>query len=138
MTKYLDISYDKIYPVYDKYGIWAQLDTTLPFTREEKKKIEDIRSLIKYGDIKFLQLYSYPSDVILNAASIMRITNKVKNLLEITKLHSVIDIDAGINTFIKYVDVKDIKRVYKLVEKSILEGTLNNNEKDIEEFIKEL
>ncbi len=136
--KYLDISFDKVHYAYDKYGIWAQVETTLPFSKEEKKKIDDIKALVKYGDIKFLQLYTYSSDVILNAAGILGITNKVKDLLDITKLHSVIEINSSINIFYKYVDVKDVKRVYKLVEKRIMEGTLNNNEKDIEEFIKDL
>ena len=54
-------------------------------------------------------------------------------------LHSsIIDIDAGIYIFLKYVKVDDIKRVYKLVEKNIIDGSLNNNKEDIEKFIKDL
>ena len=46
--------------------------------------------------------------------------------------------DASLSTFLENVDMKDLKKSFKLVERSIMEGTLNNNEKDIIDFLKGL
>lgn len=140
ISKYLNITVpNQIITSYDKYGVWAQIETTLPFTKEEKKKILSIKKIINRGSILFSDLNEYSDDVISNAAYVLGLQNSLKEMKELKNLHSsIIDIEAGIDIFLKYVKVDDIKRVYKLVEKNIIEGTLNNNKEDIEKFIKDL
>ena len=36
LSKYLKIKFDRIIKPYDSYGIWAQIETDLPFTKDEK------------------------------------------------------------------------------------------------------
>ena len=45
----------------------------------------------------------------------------------------------GLNmeTLFKFVPIRDIRRVYKKIEKSILEGKLSNNEYSIERYIRD-
>lgn len=140
ITKYLNITVpNEIITSYDKYGIWAQIETTLPFTKAEKKKILSIKKIINQGYITLDDIDKYEEDVVRNAAYVLGVQVRLKDYYELKNLHSsIINIEADINTFLKYVNVHDVKRVYKLVEKNIIEGTLNNNEKDIEEFLKDL
>ena len=90
--------------------------------------------------IYFFNSYSFflSNDVIYNSASILHLEDKVRALEEIMKLHSIIDIEAGPDIFLKYVRVEDLKRVYKLVEKRIMEGYLVNSEIDIEDYLRNL
>ena len=51
-------------------------------------------------------------------------------------LHSLFDIDITIDIMLRYINVRDFKRVYKLIERNIMEGKLRNNRDDIEEFLR--
>lgn len=139
ITKYFDISFnDNIIKTYNRYGIWAQIDTTLPLSNDEKKIVKSIKKLVNNGDINLQEMDDYSSDIIYNAANILGIESKIKELYDIVKLHSVVEIDMKASTFLKYVKHNEIKKVYRLVEKRIIEGKLNNNYEDIEYFIRNL
>lgn len=140
LKKYLGIiSYnDKIIKTYNKYGIWSQIETNLPFTKKELKIINDIKKLINNNDITYEDVANYDKDVIYNASLILGLLEKVKILEEISSLHSIIDIDLSIDIMIKYIQVKDLKRVYRNIEKLIIKGSLANNSADIERYLENL
>lgn len=138
MAKYFNIKYDKVEKAYNRYGIWAQIETDLPFSNKEIAIITAIRSLIEKKDINFLDLSLYSSDIIYNAAFVLGLENKVKAFEEISNLHSIIDIEAEPELFFKYVKFENIKKVYKDVERSIMEGYLKNNRKSIEEYLRKV
>ena len=41
LDEYLNIKYSNIKPSYDKYGVWAQIETSLPLSNKEKKLINE-------------------------------------------------------------------------------------------------
>lgn len=137
MWKYFNIhSVPEVTQTYNRYGIWAQIDTDLVFTREEKRIIDNIRKIVEKGEIEFNDFALYDHEVVYNAASILGIEGKVRTLLDILSLKSIIDIDISVSTMLDYVDVDDFKRVYKLIERNIMEGKLENNRKAIIDYLK--
>ena len=121
---------------YNRYGVWSQLDTTLPLSKKEKSIIADIKTLINKKDIEFSDMKLYQDDVLYNAAYILGLQNKVRVFKEFMSLKSIIDIDASPDIFLKYVRYEDVKKVYRIVERNIMEGYLSNDSRSIEEFIK--
>lgn len=142
LEKYFNIhaypDINSIKQTYNRYGIWAQIDTSLPFSNKEKKIISDIIKIVKSGDIDVNDISRYSEDVIFNAASILNMEDKVKALKELVTLHSIIDIDLSVGLMIKYVNVKNIKKVYRDIERKIIEGYLANNSAAIEEYLRNL
>ncbi len=136
LNKYLGIMYEKINESYNRYGIWAQINTKLPLTKKEKKIIDSIIELINKGDIGIKDIDNYSEEVLLNAASILGLRDKLNALYDMRELHSLFDIDISIDIMLRYINVKNFKRVYKLIERNIMEGNLRNNSYDIEEFLK--
>ncbi len=135
IEKYFNIKFDKVFPTYNKYGVWAQIEADLPFSNNELKTIESIKKIVNNNDLKMIDITTNSEDVIMNAACILNQVDKVKILKEINKLHSVIDIDADIDLFLKYVPTNEVVKTYRLVERRIVEGYLVNNKLDIEEFL---
>lgn len=138
ISKYFHISAGNIKKVYNKYGVWAQVKTDLPFSKKDTKIIESIKELVSTKDISFSSFDKYSGDVIYNVVKILGIEEKYKTYLEISSLHSIIDINADLELFAKYLDYSDIKRVYRQAERKIMEGSLNNNERSIEYYLKNL
>ena len=139
MTKYFNISFEgNIIDTYNRYGIWAQIETDLPFTKDEQKIIKNIKKIVNNKDIHISDISLYSDDVVYNAASILHLEDKVRALEEILKLHSIIEIEADADLFLKYVKIVNLKKAYRLVEKSIMEGTLENSEIEIERFLRNL
>ena len=136
LDKYLNIKFDKILPSYNKYGIWAQIETTLPFSNKEKETINNIKYLIKNNNLTLSNMYLYDEITIKNAAAILNLDSELKEFFEFKNLHSIIDINVSMDVLSKYVKVKDIRKVYKIIEKNILAGKLNNNKNDIEDFLR--
>lgn len=138
MWKYFNIEEcSNIIQTYNRYGIWAQINADLPFTNREKKKIEAIKNMVAKGDIDVMDFALYGEDVIFNAASILGIENKVKTLIEILGMHSsLVDMDISIGAMLTYVDVNSFKRVYKSVERNIMEGKLENSRDAIVDYLK--
>lgn len=138
ISKHFDISFDLIKKSYNKYGVWAQIETSLPFKREERTIINGIKELIYKGDIDFVDFDMFNEVVICNAVSILGLEEKYKAFLEIKDLHSVIDIDADLDLFDQYLSFTDIKKVYKQVERMIMEGHLNNDKESIRNFLRNI
>lgn len=138
ISKYFNLKTDKVKKAYNKYGVWAQVETDLPFSNKEKLIISLIKILINKGNITLADMMIYSDEVIYNAASILGLDKKVKIFKEIQKLHSIIEMDIDIEEFFKYCSIKDIIKTYRLVEKSIMLGSLENNKYAIEEFLRNL
>ena len=86
--------------------------------------------------IDFSDLKEYDSDIIMNAARILNMDKEVEAMKGLEDLHSIIDIDISINTMLNYVSVNNIKKVYKIIERNIIEGKLDNNSYSIEKFLR--
>lgn len=138
LEEYLGIHFNETKPSYNKYGIYAQMNVNnLPFTRKEKKMVHSIRLLIDKRNIDIDDINKYDDEILLNAATILKKTKLLKVLKEINKLHSNLDIDINMKTMLKYIDIKDVQRIYRLIESNIISEKLINREDKIIEFIKE-
>lgn len=136
LEEYLNIKLNDINDVYDKYGVWAQVESDLPFTKIEKNKINKIKSILDKYYIDFSDLKEYDNDIIMNAARILNIENEVIAMNDIKNIHSIIDIDISLDTLLNYVKVNNVKKIYKIIERNIIEGRLANNKYSIEEFLR--
>lgn len=136
LSKYLKIKFNKIIKPYDSYGIWAQIETTLPFTHDEKDIIESIRNLINYYKVTLDDIVLYRDEVIKNTVSILDMDNEYKSYMELNKTHSIIDIDIDMITIRKYVGINKSKEVFKKIETLILNNKLNNNRIEIINYLK--
>ena len=135
LNKYLNIEFTTIQPTYNYYGVWSQLNTKLPLTRKETYNIKYINKLVSNGDITIEDVKNYNEDIIKNAASLLNIDSKVKKILEITKLHSIIDINFDIYEISTLVGISKTKTMFKKIEKAIISGSLLNDHDEIERFI---
>ena len=140
ISKYFNIKYedDIVLDVYDKYGVWAQLDTSLPLSNREKRIVKNIRKVVEDHIITLDEVEKYDKQVLYNAGSILHMRDRVYSLEEIVKLHSIIDMDLSVDEMLEYVNVNELKKTYKLVERGIMEGTLLNNKDSIIEYIRNL
>ena len=136
LSKYLGISYDDIKDVYNRYGIWAQIDTTLPLSKKDKRIINNINKIVEKGDIELSDIDTYKDEVLYNAASILGITDKLRALYDMKDIHSMFDIVIPIEVMLRYINVRNFKKTYKLIERNIMEGKIRNNKEDIEEYLK--
>lgn len=135
LSKYLNIEFTTIKEPYNYYGIWSQINTKLPLTKKEMNNIKNINKLIDNNDITLNDIRNYNEDVIKNASRILNIDTKVKKILEINKLHSIIDINFDIEEIITLVGISKTKTMFKNIEKNILTGKLINDHNEIERFI---
>ena len=136
MDKYINIKYKNIIKTYNKYGIWAQLETDLPFTNKEKGIISKIKDLVNKGFIDIADIKKYDDEIIFNAAYILNIENKIRYIKEALNIHSIVDIDIDLDTLLIYVKEQDLKKKYKEIEKRILEGSIDNNREEIERYLR--
>ena len=136
LSKYLKIKFDRIIKPYDSYGIWAQIETDLPFTKDEKDIISSIKSLINYYNVVIDDIMLYRSEVINNVIRILNMDREYNSYKELKKLHSIIDIDIDLITIRKYVGINKSKEVFKEIESLILNNKLNNNRIDIINYLK--
>ena len=135
LNRYLNIEFKDIKNVYNYYGIWAQLNTKLPLTRKEMYNIKYINKLVSNGTITIADVRIYNEDIVKNASSILNIDSKVKKILEITKLHSIIDINFDVYEISTIVGISKTKTMFKKIEKAIMSGSLINDHDEIERFI---
>ncbi len=138
LSKFLNIKFETIKEAYNRYGIWAQIETTLPFSNSEKTIISYISNMIKKGAINTGELIIYNDEIIRNAAYILNLEKEISTFEEVCKIHSVIELDITPKEIAKYVDLKNIKKVYKYIERKIMTGELENSKVKIEEFLKNM
>ena len=121
---------------YDKYGIYAQIETDLVFSKKEKNIIKEIKEKINNKVFKISDIFKYDDIIVNNVAWILDINEEVKSVKEISTIKSIIEIDITIEDLLQYINIKDIKRVYKQIEKDIMRGLLINERAYIIEYLK--
>lgn len=136
--KYLNIKFGEIRKSYDKYGVWAQIETTLPFSNSEKTITAYISNMIKKGSINTGELMIYSDIIIKNASYILGLDKSINSFEEIGKLHSVIEMDIRPQEIARFVDVRYVKKVYKYIERKIMSGELSNDNNTIKEYLKKI
>ncbi len=133
-SSFFDIKYNKIVFNTSYYGIWAQIDSDYLFTKDEKNIINIIKKIVNNKNITMYDLYKYGESICLDASLILNIN--IDDLIANIPIHSILDIDITNNDIRNLVDDKYVNNIIKKIEKSILNGILNNNKNDIIEFIK--
>jgi tRNA nucleotidyltransferase (CCA-adding enzyme) len=142
LDKYLELSdLSKLKIVDDILGIWAQLDVLdiYPFSKVEKESISMIKETLSSDDITNYDLYHY-------GLYIMTITASIKDIdkTRINKMYATLPIKSrnqiafNVNGICNKLNIKPsywINDIYKLLEKNILDGTLNNDENEISKFV---
>lgn len=143
LARYLDI-YDlkNVSKDTDLIGVWASLEVSdkYPFTKNEKRLIEDIHTFLKLEMFDEYNLYKYGLYVAKTAASIKKIDPEeiqeaylklpIKNFTEI-----VVSAEDIMKTLKKGAGPY-IKEVFDDIEKKIIYNKLENNHKKIIEYIK--
>lgn len=141
LGQHLELSnLDKLKIVDDILGIWAQLEAVnYPFSNIEKETITKVQEALELGSIDNHMLYKYGLYITSIVASIKDIDKK-----KITVMYSKLpiksrsDININIDNVCQHLDIAPgpwIKKIYELIEQKIIDGNLNNSEKDILEYI---
>lgn len=128
----------------DAIGIWAQLnvDHKYPFTKNEKELMKKIRNLSKNYKINNEVLYNMGLYIPLIAAEINHDnTDNIKKKYMNLPIKSRSDIKIYAEEICKELDIKPshvINDIYKKIEKDILDGKLDNENKKIKLYLKKL
>ena len=141
LDKYLGIkNLDKIVLCDDIIGVWSQLeyDSDYPFSKLETTTIKKIRLMLE-EDINNYSVYKYGLYISSVVGSIKGISYK-----EINEMYSNLPIKTRADIAIKGIEIskllkKDagdyLKDILDDIEKSILEGKLDNDKKKIEKYV---
>ena len=96
------------------------------------------KAILEKKNVTFMDFALFNDDVIFNAVSILGLEKKYRAYQDICSIHSIIDINIELEVFAKYVKYSQIKAAYKQVERSIMEGVLNNDKESIEEYLRNI
>lgn len=136
LEKYLNIKVNyNVKDSYDKYGIYSQIETDLPFSKKERKIINEIKDIIDKQVFKISDIYKYDDIVVNNISWILNLDKEINAVKELNELNSIIEIDISIEDLLKYINVKDIKKVYKDIERKIMIGELINEKSYIIDYL---
>ena len=136
----LDIKINNINKT-DLIGMWAQIDfdDRYPFTKKERRIIDNIRKIVSNNVINSFTVYNYTKEENLIASDILKIERKtVDKLLNNIQIHNKNDIALSIDDVsnILKCSIMDVKDVYKEIESKIILNELKNNKDDIIKYIK--
>ena len=139
----LGISYDKINYVDDILGMFAQLtfERDLHFTKEEKKNIEIIRSIIDEGMIDNKTLFKYDLYFSLVGAKILNIDNKkVNKMYKELPIKSIKDLKITYLDIINTINIKPslVSNVINDIIDKVLVNYLKNDKDELIKYIKEV
>jgi tRNA nucleotidyltransferase/poly(A) polymerase len=140
LEKYLKINLDNLVITQDINGIWAQIliDESYNFTKEEYKEINKIVKLIN-KNFDIYDLYKYGPKTL---ETVCKIKDEDRNINKIYKKLKIKDRDDIKVNFFEIFELisatnKKMKIIYEDLEKKILYGILENDNKKIKEYIKE-
>ncbi|MFV0249687.1 MAG: hypothetical protein ACK5HP_01425 [Bacilli bacterium] len=116
-------------------NVWSQLDCiNYPFKKNELKIISNIKKLLNEKIDKY-SLYKYGQDLINSVYEIkgknIDVIEEYNNLVIYTKE----DINISTNDLINFIDNKEISKVYKVLEKEIVNLNLVNQKQAIIDFL---
>ena len=140
---YLD-NIDKIKPCSQVIGIWTMLavDDIYPFTRNELNLMRNIRGSIKNNPLLFTSLYYYDLYPCTVAGEIIGISKKeiMDNYIDMP-IHKRSDIVIDSYNLINYLNIEDgpiISKLWKKLEKGILNQQVNNDKEELLKFAKKI
>ena len=140
LEKYLKINLDNIVITKNINGIWAQIltDESYNFTKEEYKEINKIIKL-KNKKFEIFDLYKYGKKIMETAQEIKKENIDINKLYNNLKIKDREEIDIN---FIEICEItgatkKTISKIYEDIEKQIITNNLENNNKEIKQYIKE-
>ncbi len=137
----LEINYDVVVPCSNQAGIWAQIEynNNYPFPKSERKIIECISKILKYGTIDNITLYEcglYPCII---AGEILGISKSyISDMYKNLPIYSGKDLKFSGIDVMKTLDLKPSKKVkdiIKDIEMCVLTNTLKNDYEDIKQYI---
>ena len=144
LIDYLDIigiDFDNIVNVSDICGMYSQLKISkdFPFSKEEKKNIDDIRKIVKHGDIDNVILFNYGLYVSMVAGEILGIDkdviSKMYKNLPITDRKDLAITSEEICDILDIEPCKIISTVQKKLVDLILRNVLKNDNIVIQNYI---
>lgn len=145
VLKLLNIKYESdIVPVKNLEGIYAQIniDYELPFTKQEKENIKNLKKIIKAGEVNAFTIYNYGLYISTIAGEILNINKK-----EITKIYRSLSIKDKKDIDIKAEEIVNIlgdyysnkiRNVLNKLEHLIISGKLKNKKSEIIKYLKTL
>ncbi len=137
----LEIKYDKIVPIKDLLGMWAQIEFSdnYPFTKANLKVISDIRTIINQKVINNETLFNYELYTVLVSAEIIGVTKKeVYKINNSLKIHSRSDLKIRQDDIIKILNIEPssrVKVIYNDILLKVVNNILPNNYKKIKDYI---
>ncbi len=137
----LQIDFDEIVYVNDISGMWAQLkiNKNYGFTKQEIRNIINIKEIINGGVINNKVLYKYGLYNALVAAEILQIDKKIVNkMAKKLPINNEKDLQITAKEILEITKIEPVKlNVYKKnIINLILDGKLNNNNKEIKKYLK--
>ena len=142
LDKHLGLSkIKKLKQTSDVLGMWAQISYSeeYPFSRLERETISKIREMLIYKKIDNYSLYKYGILISLTVGEILGIDKKiVMKKYDELKIHLESDIvlnNLDIANILKTEPSYKTKEILNDVEFKILSGKLDNNKKDIEDYV---
>jgi len=137
LDKVLECKWKSIIFVDCVEAIWAQIDFSnqYPFSKEEKKKIELIRFLVKKAKIEDIELYYYGLEMCSYVSKILKIDiDDLEERYYSLPIHSQKDISISVDR------MKEITNTfpsvcYPILEREIISRRLENSKNSIEKFL---
>ena len=136
IEKYFNLKFDNIIDSYNRYGIWSQIETDLPFSKKEKRIIYSIKDIVNRNNITVNDVKNYEDVVLYNAAIMLHQESRLKAIKEVLNVHSIVDIDIDLDTLLIYAKADDLMKCYKYIERNIIEGNIENNNESIVVFLR--
>ena len=141
LCEVLGIKYDKIYYCKDLLGMYAQIEynNLYPFTKNEKKIINDIKTILTNKKIDNNTLYKYGLYINSIVGEILNINYKdIVKKYKALPIKSRKDIKISIESIVKLNNncYNNINEIYINIENNILNGNIKNKNKDIVKFIR--
>ena len=137
----LEINYDKVKSCSNKAGIWSQIEynKNYPFPKSERKIIECVNRILKYGTIDNITLYEcglYPCIIAGEVLGISKsnISDMYKNL----PIYSCKDLKfSGIDVMnvLKLKPSKKVKDIIKDIEINVLSNEIKNEYEEIKQYV---
>ncbi len=137
MEPYLGCSFDSLVYVPDVVGMWSQVSIVedYPFSKEEKRKMEILQSLLKESMITDFHLYRYGLYLCTLATQIRKEDiSLLKDRYAKLPIYKRQDIAISADD-IKRITTTSLAAVYSCLEKKILEGKLSNQFSELSHFI---
>jgi len=142
LDKHLELSnLSNLIIVDDILGIWAQLDVLeiYPFSKVERETITKVQEVLLKENINNYDLYKYGLYVMSIVVSIKGIDKKTLNKTYVNlKIKSRNEIKLNVKKICEELKIAPgnwLKEAYNMLEQNILNGDLENKEKDIHKFV---